>query len=169
MSRSSLATGVKRDKRAESIIADALKRYRRDLDDQLRIVERDSFDRRCRQLAGHKIVSTMKFDGLPADGVLTPEFLASVQGYDLFGLRMEEEVAQHFIDLTKQAIEHTREDNARKYEIKNDKLTRGDELPPGVLKMVKVYIAERRRLQPGDKMAGRHGNQMGDGFKDLPD
>ena len=151
--------GVKRDKRAESIIADALKRYRRDLDDQLRIVERDSFDRLRRQLAGHKVVSTMKFDGLPADGVLTPEFLASVQGYDLFGLRMEEEVAQHFIDLTKQAIEHTREDNARKYEIKNDKLTRGDELPPGVLKMVKVYIAERRRLQPGDKMAGRHGNK----------
>ncbi len=72
--------GVKRDKRAESIIADALKRYRRDLDDQLRIVERDSFDRLRRQLAGHKVVSTMKFDGLPADGVLTPEFLASVQG-----------------------------------------------------------------------------------------
>ena len=62
--------GVKRDKRAESIIADALKRYRRDLDDQLRIVERDSFDRLRRQLAGHKVVSTMKFDGLPADGVL---------------------------------------------------------------------------------------------------
>jgi hypothetical protein len=53
--------GVKRDKRAESIIADALKRYRRDLDDQLRIVERDSFDRLRRQLAGHKVVSTMKF------------------------------------------------------------------------------------------------------------
>ena len=80
-----------------------------------------------------------------------------MQGYDLFNLRMEEEDAQHFIELTKQTIEHTREENARKYEVKRDKLTRGDELPPGVLKMVKVYIAERRRLQPGDKMAGRHG------------
>ena len=57
------------------------------------------------------------------------------------------------------AIQDTREQNDRKYATKKDKLTRGDELPPGVLKMVKVYIAERRRLQPGDKMAGRHGNK----------
>ena len=151
--------GVKRDKRAESIIADELKQYHRDLDDQLRIVERDAFDRLRRQLVGHKVVSTMQLDGLGADGVLTADVLGAMQGYDLFNLRMEEEAAQHYIELTKQAIEHTRAENARKYELKKDKLTRGDELPPGVLKMVKVYIAERRRLQPGDKMAGRHGNK----------
>ena len=151
--------GVKRDKRAESIIADELKQYHRDLDDQLRIVERDAFDRLRRQLVGHKVVSTMQLEGLGADGVLTADVLGALQGYDLFNLRMEEEAAQHYIELTKQAIEHTRAENARKYELKKDKLTRGDELPPGVLKMVKVYIAERRRLQPGDKMAGRHGNK----------
>ena len=151
--------GVKRDKRAESIIADELKQYHRDLDDQLRIVERDAFDRLRRQLVGHKVVSTMQLEGLGADGVLTADVLGAMQGYDLFNLRMEEEAAQHYIELTKQAIEHTRAENARKYELKKDKLTRGDELPPGVLKMVKVYIAERRRLQPGDKMAGRHGNK----------
>ena len=151
--------GVKRDKRAESIIADELKQYHRDLDDQLRIVERDAFDRLRRQLAGHKVVSTMQLEGLGADGILTADVLNAMQGYDLFNLRMEEETAQHNIELTKQAIEHTRSENARKYELKKDKLTRGDELPPGVLKMVKVYIAERRRLQPGDKMAGRHGNK----------
>ena len=54
-----------------------------------------------------------------------------MQGYDLFDLRMEDEDAQHYIELTKQTIEHTREENARKYEVKRDKLTRGDELPPG--------------------------------------
>ena len=151
--------GVKRDKRAESIIADELKQYHRDLDDQLRIVERDAFDRLRRQLAGHKVVSTMQLEGLGADGILTADVLNAMQGYDLFNLRMEEETAQHNIELTKQAIEHTRSENARKYELKKNKLTRGDELPPGVLKMVKVYIAERRRLQPGDKMAGRHGNK----------
>ena len=151
--------GVKRDKRAESIIADELKQYHRDLDDQLRIVERDAFDRLRRQLAGHKVVSTMQLEGLGADGILTADVLNAMQGYDLFNLRMEEETAQHNIELTKQAIEHTRAENARKYELKKNKLTRGDELPPGVLKMVKVYIAERRRLQPGDKMAGRHGNK----------
>ena len=117
--------GVKRDKRAESIIADELKHYHRDLDDQLRIVERDAFDRLRRQIAGRKVVSTMKLEGLPADCVLTPEFLEAMQGYDLFNLRMEEEDAQHFIELTKQTIEHTREENARKYEVKRDKLTRG--------------------------------------------
>ena len=151
--------GVKRDKRAESIIADELKQYHRDLDDQLRIVERDAFDRLRRQLAGHKVVSTMQLEGLGADGILTADVLNAMQGYDLFNLRMEEETAQHNIELTKLAIEHTRSENARKYELKKNKLTRGDELPPGVLKMVKVYIAERRRLQPGDKMAGRHGNK----------
>ena len=148
--------GVKRDKRAESIIDEALKRYRRDLDDQLRIVERDAFDRLRRQLVGQKVAGG---PGIAAGSELTADVLAGMQGYQLFELRMEEEGTQHFIDLTRRAIEETRAQNNRKFEVKKDKLTRGDELPPGVLKMVKVYIAERRRLQPGDKMAGRHGNK----------
>ncbi|EJX07835.1 DNA-directed RNA polymerase subunit beta [gut metagenome] len=149
--------GVKRDKRAESIIDDALKRYRRDLDDQLRIVERDAFDRLRRQLVGQKVAGGI--DGVAVGTELTSEVLAGLEGYALFDLRMEDENAQHAIDLTKKAIEETRSKNDKKFENKKDKLTRGDELPPGVLKMVKVYIAERRRLQPGDKMAGRHGNK----------
>ena len=149
--------GVKRDKRAESIIEDALKRYRRDLDDQLRIVERDAFDRLRRHLVGPKVAGGP--DAFKPGVALTMEMLEAVPGYDLFNLRMEEEGAQHIIDLTMRAIQDTREQNDRKYATKKDKLTRGDELPPGVLKMVKVYIAERRRLQPGDKMAGRHGNK----------
>ena len=149
--------GVERDKRAKSIIDDALARYKRDLDDQLRIVERDSFDRLRRQLAGHVIVGGP--EGFEAGTKLTAEMLADLPGYRLFDFRMEEEKAQNYIDLTKKTIDATREQNVAKYENKKDKMTRGDELPPGVLKMVKVYIAERRRLQPGDKMAGRHGNK----------
>ena len=149
--------GVKRDKRAESIIDEALKRYRRDLDDQLRIVERDAFDRLRRQLVGHQVVGGP--NGIAAGTKLTAEVLEAMQGYSLFDLRMEDEGAQHYIDLTQKTIEETREQNAHKFEVKKDKLTRGDELPPGVLKMVKVYIADRRRLQPGDKLAGRHGNK----------
>ena len=72
---------------------------------------------------------------------------------------METEDDQKLIDLTKKALENKVKEFAEAYNLKKDKLTRGDELPPGVLKMVKVYIAERRRLQPGDKMAGRHGNK----------
>ena len=149
--------GVTRDKRAQSIIDTALARYKRDLDDQLRIVERDSFDRLRRQLVGYKVLGGP--EGIKAGTTLTAEVLDGLQGYSLFDLRMEDEKAQDFITLTKKAINETREDNRHKYTTKVEKMTRGDELPPGVLKMVKVYIAERRRLQPGDKMAGRHGNK----------
>ena len=149
--------GVKRDKRAENIIEGELKQYRRDLDDQLRIVERDAFDRLRRMLVGHEIVGGP--EGFEPGMKLTEEMLSWTTGYKLFELRMADEVIQHHIELTKKALEETRLENERKYAIKQDKLTRGDELAPGVLKMVKVYIAERRRLQPGDKMAGRHGNK----------
>lgn len=151
--------GVKRDRRAESIIDSALRNYRRDLDDQFRIVERDSFDRLRRQLVGHKVSPTCSVEAAAAAGVLTAEVLEAIPSYALFDLVMEDEKVQNKINLTKATIDHTRAENDRKYAIKRDKLTRGDELPPGVLKMVKVYIAERRRLQPGDKMAGRHGNK----------
>ncbi len=149
--------GIERDARAQSIIDTALQRYSRDLGDQLRIVERDAFDRLRRQLSGN--VAAGGPEGVVAGKKLTAEILAKIPDYRLFELRMESEDAQHFIELTRKTIEATREDNAKKYERKKEKMTRGDELPPGVLKMVKVYIAERRRLQPGDKMAGRHGNK----------
>lgn len=149
--------GVTRDSRAESIIETALARYRRDLEDQLRIVERDAFDRLRRQLVG--AVAAGGPETIVPGKALTAEVLEATPGYQLFELRMEDEAAQHKIDMTKKAIDETREQNNKKYEVKQDKLTRGDELAPGVLKMVKVYIAERRRLQPGDKMAGRHGNK----------
>ena len=85
--------------------------------------------------------------------------LEAVNGYDLFEIRMKEEEDQKLIDLARKVVDDKREDNRQRLAEKNDKLNRGDELPPGVLKMVKVFIAEKRRLQPGDKMSGRHGNK----------
>lgn len=151
--------GVQRDKRAQSIIDSALARYERDLKDQLRIVERDAFDRLRRQLTGYVVAGAPEGVDVKPGTKLTAEILEQIQGYQLFDFRMEDEKAQHFIELTKKTIEETRDENAQKYKKKQEKMTRGDELPPGVLKMVKVYVAERRRLQPGDKMAGRHGNK----------
>ena len=149
--------GIERDARAKSIIDTALARYNRDLGDQLRIVERDAFDRLRRQLLGQ--VAAGGPEGVLAGKKLTQDVLGQIPDYRLFELRMESEEAQHYIELTRKTIEETRAENSKKFDNKRDKMTRGDELPPGVLKMVKVYIAERRRLQPGDKMAGRHGNK----------
>ncbi|MCI6531332.1 MAG: DNA-directed RNA polymerase subunit beta [Mesosutterella sp.] len=149
--------GVERDSRAKSIIESELKRYQRDLDDERRIVETDACARLRRQLAGKKALSAP--NGLASGSALTAEYLNSLDSRSLFSIVMETEDDQKLIDLTRKALEDKVKEFADAYKLKEDKLTRGDELPPGVLKMVKVYIAERRRLQPGDKMAGRHGNK----------
>ena len=138
---------MQRDKRAESIIQDELKHYRRDLDDQLRIVERDAFDRLRRLLVGKKIAGGP--EGYEAGMELTQDVLAWTPGYKLFDLRMEEESAQHQIELTRKTIEATREDNERKYKIKEDKLTRGDELAPGVLDIVLNPLGVPSRMNIG--------------------
>ncbi len=148
--------GVERDSRAKSIIDAELKSYMRDLDDERRIVETDACDRLRRQLTG-KTAGTAK--GLTEGSVLTAEYLNTLNKQELLSIVMASPEDQEKIDLTKKALDNKEQEFKDAYALKEDKLTRGDELPPGVLKMVKVYIAERRRLQPGDKMAGRHGNK----------
>ena len=148
--------GIERDARANAIIDEALKRYRQELDEKLRIVEADAFARLARQLEGKNA------EGGPKDlkkGVLTQAYLASLKGFEVFDLRMADEQDQKLLEDLRAQLDGKRLEFDRAFEIKRKKLTQGDELPPGVLKMVKVYIAEKRRLQPGDKMAGRHGNK----------
>ena len=149
--------GVERDSRAKSIIEDELKRYQRDLDDERRIVETDACARLRRQITGKKVLTAP--NGLGAGSVLTTEYLEGLNYQQLFSIVMETEDDQKLIDLTKKALENKVKEFAEAYNLKKDKLPRGAELPPGVLKTVKDYIADRRRLQPGDKMAGRHGNK----------
>jgi len=149
--------GIVRDKRAQSIIDDELKRYRQDLNDQLRIVENDMFSRVRRFLIG-KVVN-----GGPkriAKGALVDEaYLSDLDRYHWFEIRLAEEAAATQLEQMRESIEQRRHQFDLAFEEKRKKLTQGDELPPGVLKMVKVYVAVKRRLQPGDKMAGRHGNK----------
>ncbi|MDG0027865.1 DNA-directed RNA polymerase subunit beta [Trinickia sp. Y13] len=149
--------GIQRDKRAQQIIDDELKRYRLDLNDQLRIVEGDAFQRLARMLVGKvanggpkKLVKGTKID---------QAYLEDLDHYHWFDIRLADEEAAAQLEAIKDSIEQKRHQFDLAFEEKRKKLTQGDELPPGVLKMVKVYLAVKRRLQPGDKMAGRHGNK----------
>ena len=150
--------GIQRDKRAQSIIDSELKRYRQDLSDQLRIFDNDAFDRIERMIVGQKANGgPMK---LAKGSEITTEYLASLSSkHDWFDIRLADEDLAKQLELIKLSLQQKREEADELYEIKKKKLTQGDELQPGVQKMVKVFIAIKRRLQAGDKMAGRHGNK----------
>jgi len=149
--------GIARDKRAQSIIDDELKRFRQDLNDQLRIVEADTFARLEKMML--KKIATGGPKKLAKGAIITQEYLADLDKYHWFDIRLEDEDAAATLEAAKESIEQKRHAFDIAFEEKRKKLTQGDELPPGVLKMVKVYLAVKRRLQPGDKMAGRHGNK----------
>ncbi|GLS03650.1 DNA-directed RNA polymerase subunit beta [Chitiniphilus shinanonensis] len=150
--------GVERDKRAQSIIDEQLRRYRQDLNDQLRIVENDLFERIGRMIVGKAANGGPK--RLAKGAEITVEYLNDLPSkHDWFDIRLADEEAARQLEAMKDLIAQMRADFDLKFEDKKRKLTQGDELPPGVIKMVKVYVAVKRRLQPGDKMAGRHGNK----------
>ncbi|AHB75605.1 DNA-directed RNA polymerase subunit beta [Pandoraea pnomenusa] len=149
--------GIQRDKRAQQIIDDELKGYRLDLNDQLRIVEGDAFQRLERFLVGKTANGGPK--KLAKGTKITKEYLADLDRYHWFDIRLADDEGAQQLEQIKESIEQKRHSFDLAFEEKRKKLTQGDELPPGVLKMVKVYLAVKRRLQPGDKMAGRHGNK----------
>ncbi len=149
--------GIERDKRAQQIVDDELKGYKKDLADQLRIVENDAFARIERMLEGKAATGGPK--RLAKGTKLTKEYLDGLNRHDWFDIRLADEEAASQLESMKASIEQTRLKFDEAFEAKKKKLTQGDELPPGVQKMVKVYVAVKRRLQPGDKMAGRHGNK----------
>jgi DNA-directed RNA polymerase subunit beta len=149
--------GIVRDKRAQQIIDDELKRFRLDLNDQLRIVEADAFDRIAKLLAGK--TANGGPNKLPKGSKIDKAYLDSVEKFHWFDIRPADEDVAAQMESIKNALAQTRHSFDLSFEEKRKKLTQGDELPAGVLKMVKVYLAVKRRLQPGDKMAGRHGNK----------
>ncbi len=149
--------GIQRDKRAQQIIDDELKRFRLDLNDQLRIVEADAFDRIEKLLIGK--VANGGPNRIVKGTTIGREYLAEVEKYHWFDIRPADEDLANQLESIKNSLEQTRHSFDLAFEEKRKKLTQGDELPAGVLKMVKVYLAVKRRLQPGDKMAGRHGNK----------
>ena len=149
--------GIQRDKRAQQIIDDELKRFRLDLNDQLRIVEGDAFERIEKLLTGR--VANGGPQKIAKGTVIDTAYLASVEKFHWFDIRPSEDEVANQLESIKNSLEQTRHSFDLAFEEKRKKLTQGDELQAGVLKMVKVYLAVKRRLQPGDKMAGRHGNK----------
>ncbi len=149
--------GIERDKRSQSIIEEELKRYKTDLADQMRIVEADTFERLERLLVGKAANGGPK--RLARGTKIAKAYLETLERYDWFDIRLANEEAAAQLEGLKDSLAQKRREFDAMFEAKRKKLTQGDELPPGVLKMVKVYVAVKRRLQPGDKMAGRHGNK----------
>ena len=149
--------GIERDKRSSQIIEDELRRYKTDLADQMRIVEADTFERLERLLTNKVANGGPK--KLAKGTKIAKAYLESVERYDWFDIRLANEESAGQVESLKESIAQKRREFDAAFEAKRKKLTQGDELPPGVLKMVKVYVAVKRRLQPGDKMAGRHGNK----------
>jgi DNA-directed RNA polymerase subunit beta len=147
--------GIQRDKRAQQIIDDELKRFRLDLNDQLRIVEADAFDRIEKLLIGR--VANGGPQKLAKGAKIDKAYLDGVEKFHWFDIRPAKTRWPQLESIKNAWSRPPQFDLA--FEEKRKKLTQGDELPAGVLKMVKVYLAVKRRLQPGDKMAGRHGNK----------
>ncbi|MBD3813495.1 MAG: DNA-directed RNA polymerase subunit beta, partial [Betaproteobacteria bacterium] len=149
--------GIERDKRAQSIIDTQLAEYKKDLTDRMRIVEDDTFARLEKLL--HLKVANGGPKKLAKGSKITKDYLESVNRHDWFDIRLADDEASRQVESLKDSLTQKRIEFDAMFEEKKKKLTAGDELPPGVQKMVKVYLAVKRRLQPGDKMAGRHGNK----------
>ena len=148
--------GVQKDERALSIEKSELDSIRKDLNEELRIVEQATFERLGKVLVGLKADGGA---GLTKGEEITPEFLSGLSKSDWFNIRVSDENAAEQIELAEKQLEDRKESLDKRFEDKKNKLQTGDDLAPGVLKIVKVYVATKRRVQPGDKMAGRHGNK----------
>jgi DNA-directed RNA polymerase subunit beta len=149
--------GLQRDKRAQQIIDDELGRYKKDLADQMRIVEADVFTRLEKLLHGKVANGGPK--KLAKGTKLDKEYLHSLEHHHWFDIRLASDEVATQLEQVKEGLAQKRLEFDAAFELKKKKLTQGDELQAGVQKMVKVYVAVKRRLQPGDKMAGRHGNK----------
>ncbi len=149
--------GIEKDKRAKQIEEMEIRRVKKDFDDQFRILESAIFARLRTQIAGR--VANGGPAGLKKGAEITDEYLSSLKKDEWFSIRMKDEDAADFIERAQKQIEAHKKEFEKRFADKRAKITAGDDLAPGVLKMVKVFLAVKRRIQPGDKMAGRHGNK----------
>ncbi|KAA0016589.1 DNA-directed RNA polymerase subunit beta [Salinicola corii] len=148
--------GVEKDSRALSIEQQQLDEVRRDLQETYRIAEEATFERLQRTLDGQPVNGGPK---LKKGDVLSEDYLDELPRQQWFKLRMQDETLNELLAQADEQLENRRKEMDERFEDKKRKLTQGDDLAPGVLKIVKVYLAVKRRIQPGDKMAGRHGNK----------
>jgi DNA-directed RNA polymerase subunit beta len=148
--------GVDKDSRALSIERTQLDEVRKDLQETYRIAEDATFERLKRTLDGQAVNGG---PNLKKGDVLDEAYLDELPRQQWFKLRMQDESYNELLAQADEQLENRRKEMDERFEDKKRKLTQGDDLAPGVLKIVKVYMAVKRRVQPGDKMAGRHGNK----------
>ncbi len=149
--------GVDKDERAVSIEKEQLRHVRKDLDDQLRIVEGAIFQRLHNAMTGK--IADKGPKGLKKGSKITADYLGGLDPEDWFKIVMRTNEVNDLLEQLADQLKEQRKEFDARFEEKKGKITQGDDLAPGVLKMVKVYMAVKRRIQPGDKMAGRHGNK----------
>jgi DNA-directed RNA polymerase subunit beta len=149
--------GVEKDSRALAIEKAELERVRKDLADQQRILEDDLFQRVRGMIEGKTVEAGPK--KLKAGTQIDEAYLADLPREQWFEIRFKDEDTNTQLETVSERLKGQRKTFEKRFEEKRAKITAGDDLAPGVLKMVKVYLAVKRRVQPGDKMAGRHGNK----------
>ena len=149
--------GVEKDSRALSIEKAEIERVRKDFGDQQRILEDDLFQRVRGMLVG--VAAAGGPNKLKSGTPITAEYLDQVPREDWFEIRLDSEDSNSQLEQASERLKAQRKAFEKRLDDKKAKITAGDDLAPGVLKMVKVYLAVKRRVQPGDKMAGRHGNK----------
>ena len=148
--------GVDKDERTLAIEQDHLDQSKKDADDEASVVENATKARLSELLKSKK---ALKGNGIKKGELLTTDKLSELNINDIFSIRTDKEAANKTIEDTETAYKQYIKDIKSRYEEKKEKIIRGHDLAPGVIKIVKVYLAIKRRIQPGDKMAGRHGNK----------
>jgi len=149
--------GIEKDARAKSIEEEHLARVRKDLIDERRIREEDIHQRVYNLLLGK--VATGGPGSLKPGSAITASYLDGIDREKWFDIRLEDETASQQLEQSSKQLESLAKEIEKRFNDNRKKIIQGDDLAPGVLKIVKVYLAVKRRIQPGDKMAGRHGNK----------
>ena len=148
--------GLEKDQRALEIEQYQLDQARKDIEDEYRIVEGATFERLGQALLNKQVSGG---PGLKSGQKLTQDYLAQLPREDWFKLRLKNDSLNRQLERAREQLAERRADLDERFADKSKKLTSGDDLAPGILKIVKVYLAIKRRVQPGDKLAGRHGNK----------
>ncbi|VVC55176.1 RNA polymerase, beta subunit [Beijerinckiaceae bacterium RH AL1] len=149
--------GVDKDERAQAIEREEIERLAKDRDDELAILDRNVYGRLTDILIGQKAIAGPK--GFKRDQTLTKEILEEYPRSQWWMFALDDDPTMAEVEAMRKSYDEAKKGLESRFLDKVEKLQRGDELPPGVMKMVKVFVAVKRKIQPGDKMAGRHGNK----------
>jgi DNA-directed RNA polymerase subunit beta len=149
--------GVDKDERAQAIEREEIERLAKDRDDELAILDRNVYTRLTELLSGQKAIAGPK--GFKRDTVLSKEIIEEYPRSQWWTFALDDDAVMAEVEAMRKSYDESKKGLESRFLDKVEKLQRGDELPPGVMKMVKVFVAVKRKIQPGDKMAGRHGNK----------